>query len=271
MDTGHNKKEQDAIEHFTQAHLESTAHPTPAIYQNPARIFFIVVMAIFLSEALVMCILAVLPPFSTIAEALIDAIMLTVLLLPFLYHLIFVPLRSHINELRTMERKLNESVITDDLTGLLNRRGFFTISQKQCEIARRNNLNLSFLYIDLDGMKAINDEHGHKAGDEALVDVANILKDSFRSSDIISRIGGDEFTVAVIETPETNFEALTKRLNENLNNHNARSEASYKLSLSQGLAQYNHENPCSVDELISIADRVMYEKKREKLRYKKSS
>ncbi len=211
-----------------------------------------------------MIILTEIPSLPVITEALIDATLLTVLLLPLLYYLIFKPIQSYIKELKIMERQLSESVITDDLTGLLNRRGFFTLANKQCEIASRNNLNLSFLYIDLDGMKAINDTYGHKTGDEALVDVANILTDSFRTSEVISRIGGDEFTVMVTEKTETHLEALTKRLNENLKKYNAKSEKKYKLSLSLGLTRYNHEKPCSVAELITIADSLMYEDKKGK-------
>jgi diguanylate cyclase (GGDEF)-like protein len=165
---------------------------------------------------------------------------------------------------KKLEEKLREVSIRDDLTGLLNRRGFFTIAEKQCEIANRNDLNLSFLFIDIDKMKAINDEFGHKTGDEALIDSANILKNSFRSSDIITRIGGDEFVVIVMETPETKVETLTNRLKANLRSHNLKANKPYTLSLSMGLTQYTHENPCSVDELITLADKLMYEQKKER-------
>jgi diguanylate cyclase (GGDEF)-like protein len=163
---------------------------------------------------------------------------------------------------KKLEEQLREITIRDDLTGLLNRRGFFTFAEKQCEIADRNNLNLSFLFIDLDSMKEINDKFGHREGDYALIEAANILKKSFRSADIISRIGGDEFVVIVMETPETNVEKLTSRLKVNLNNHNIKANKPYRLSLSLGLTQYSHENPCSIDELMSMADKLMYEQKK---------
>jgi diguanylate cyclase (GGDEF)-like protein len=165
---------------------------------------------------------------------------------------------------KKLEEKLREASIRDDLTGLLNRRGFFTIAEKQCEIANRNDLNLSFLFIDLDKMKAINDRFGHKAGDEALIDSANILKNSFRSSDIITRIGGDEFVIIVMETPETKVGTLTTRLKANLRSHNLKAKRPYKLSLSMGLTRYTHENPCSVDELLVLADKLMYEQKKKR-------
>ncbi len=165
---------------------------------------------------------------------------------------------------KNLEKQFHTMSITDDLTGLLNRRGFFTFAEKQCEIAGRNNLNLSFLFIDLDGMKAINDSNGHKTGDMALSDTAKLLKMSFRSSDIISRFGGDEFEVIVMETPETNIETLTNRLKKNIDTYNKKENKPYTLSFSLGLTQYDHRNPCSVDELISAADKLMYEEKRDR-------
>ncbi len=175
-----------------------------------------------------------------------------------------VEVAHEITEQKKLEEELRKSSITDELTGLLNRRGFFTIAQKQCEIAGRNNLNLSFLFLDLDGMKTINDEHGHKVGDQALVETADILRNSFRSSDIIARIGGDEFVVMVTETPETSIDKLTTRLRRNLTDNNNRESKSYSISLSQGLTRYSPEKPCSIDELISQADKLMYEQKRKK-------
>jgi diguanylate cyclase (GGDEF)-like protein len=165
---------------------------------------------------------------------------------------------------KILEEQLREVTIRDELTGLLNRRGFFTFAEKQCEIAGRNNLNLSFLFLDLDGMKKINDEFGHKVGDEALIDTANILKKSFRASDIIARIGGDEFVIIIMETPETHVEPLTVRFKANLNTHNTTEKKSYKLSLSFGLTKYSPENPCAIDKLISEADKLMYGQKRMK-------
>jgi diguanylate cyclase (GGDEF)-like protein len=165
---------------------------------------------------------------------------------------------------RKIQDQLREITIRDDLTGLLNRRGFFVFAEKQCEIAGRNNLNLSFLFLDLDRMKAINDKFGHKTGDAALLDISYILKKSFRSADIIARIGGDEFVVIVTETPETQLEPLTARLKANLKIHNTTEDRPYKLSLSFGLTKYTSENPCDIDVLISRADKMMYGQKKKK-------
>jgi len=101
-------------------------------------------------------------------------------------------------------------------------------------------------------------------GDDALIETADILKDIFREADIIARIGGDEFVVLAIETHDANADILSTRLKENLKAHNAREGRRYKLTLSVGIAGYNPENPCSIDELLDRADKLMYEQKRKK-------
>ena len=144
---------------------------------------------------------------------------------------------------------------TDELTGLLNRRGFIAVAQKQCYIANRNNLNLHCLFINLDGLKEINDKHGYQAGDEALIDTANKLLEIFRSSDIIARIGADEFIVISVESPEININMLTRRLKENLAIFNSKSNKPYQLSFRMGLSHYMTGQPCSTDEFLSKAEK----------------
>ena len=172
---------------------------------------------------------------------------------------------------KEIEERLREAAIADDLTGLFNRRGFFTISEKQCKLANRTGRGMALLYLDLDGMKTINDELGHKAGDQALVDTANILRESFRESDIIARIGGDEFAVLLTELSEPDIEYLiADHLQDNLRIRNEQDGLAYELWLSIGIAHYNPEQPSSIDTLISRADALMYkDKKDRKLRRKK--
>jgi diguanylate cyclase (GGDEF)-like protein len=162
------------------------------------------------------------------------------------------------------QKELEISSITDELTGLLNRRGLLYFAQKQCDIASRNNFNLYFLFVDVDGLKAINDNHGHEEGDKALKATSNILNETFRSSDVISRIGGDEFVVLAIEYPEITIDQITGRLKTNLNTYNTKAEKHYKLSLSMGLIPYVSGEPCDLDKLLSKADKLMYEQKKKR-------
>ncbi|RJR16458.1 MAG: diguanylate cyclase [Nitrospiraceae bacterium] len=172
-----------------------------------------------------------------------------------------------VTDRKRMEIKLADAVITDDLTGLFNRRGFFTLGEQQCRLADRHGRMMSLLYIDLDGFKNINDELGHKAGDEALIDTANILKKTFRKSDIIARIGGDEFAVLLTEPSQfSNEEIIISHVMERFSLHNVQGGRKYELLLSIGMAHYSPERPCSVDQLLNKADTLMYEdKKRHKL------
>jgi len=160
------------------------------------------------------------------------------------------------------QKELEKASITDQLTGLLNRRGFYNIAQKQCEIASRRNLILYYLFIDIDGLKAINDQYGHKEGDILLQSTSSILKNTFRSSDLICRMGGDEFLVMTMEAKDATIEDMTNRLTINLNSYNTQTSKPYKLSLSTGLIQNNPGSPFSIGELISKADEVMYKQKR---------
>jgi PAS domain S-box-containing protein len=120
-----------------------------------------------------------------------------------------------ITEQKKLEETLRNSSLKDDLTGLFNRRGLLKQAAPYFDFARRQKEKLLLLFIDLDGMKKINDEFGHNEGDNALIQTAAILNRSFRSTDIVARLGGDEFTVLVTDLNASKEEAIT-RLNENL-------------------------------------------------------
>jgi diguanylate cyclase (GGDEF)-like protein/PAS domain S-box-containing protein len=171
---------------------------------------------------------------------------------------------KEITALKEVEEKLRTMSLTDELTGLYNRRGFFVLADQQLKLANRENKRMFAMSADLDYLKVINDHIGHKSGDLALIETANILRETFRESDIIARIGGDEFVVFGIETTETNIEILTDRLIKNLELHNATKTNSFELSLSFGFARYNPKNCLSIEELLCIADKLMYGQKRMK-------
>jgi diguanylate cyclase (GGDEF)-like protein/PAS domain S-box-containing protein len=170
----------------------------------------------------------------------------------------------NITEKKKMEEKLRALSNNDDLTGLYNRRGFLVLSRQQMRIAERTKRSMLFFFADLDGMKWINDTLGHHAGDKALVEIATVLKRTFRKSDIIGRMGGDEFAVLAVDHTDETREVLIERLYNFLDRYNNLGGRGYTLSLSVGATYYNPDEPCSVDEMIRRADEAMYEEKRSK-------
>jgi len=170
-----------------------------------------------------------------------------------------------ITERKKAEDKLRDSSLKDELTALLNRRGLLKQAAPYFDFARRQKEKLLLLFIDLDGMKRINDEFGHNEGDNALINTATILNRSFRSSDIVARLGGDEFAVVVTDLNADKEDAI-RRLTENLKAYNASDICRYKLSFSIGVAALEPQRMTCFEELLEQADQAMYEQKRMKKR-----
>jgi diguanylate cyclase (GGDEF)-like protein len=122
------------------------------------------------------------------------------------------------------------------------------------------------IFADLDGLKNINDTHGHSSGDQALVDISEVLRKSFRESDILGRIGGDEFAVLAMDVSALDGadKMLVARLQEHLQVFNAQAARPYQLSLSVGAALFQPECPRPLEEILEEADARMYEQKRAK-------
>jgi diguanylate cyclase (GGDEF)-like protein/PAS domain S-box-containing protein len=173
-----------------------------------------------------------------------------------------VAVYTDITERVRMEEALRALALLDELTGLYNRRGFSILAEHQLKMAERGKRRMLLLFSDLDGLKWINDTFGHPEGDRALIEVADILEETFRESDIVARIGGDEFVVLAVETNGSPAGVLTTRLRENLEARNAGADRRYQLSLSVGVAHYDPTRPCSLDDLLAGADRAMYGQKR---------
>ncbi len=171
-----------------------------------------------------------------------------------------------ITDRKRMEEDLRTTSLHDELTGLYNRRGFIALAEQQLKIADRMKRGISLLFADLDGMKFINDTFGHQEGDRALIDTTNILKDTFRGSDILARVGGDEFVVLALETNDTYCNLLADRLKTNFDAFNKKEGRGYTLTLSVGIAHYDPENPCSIDDILKRADNLMYNMKKKKRR-----
>ena len=161
-----------------------------------------------------------------------------------------------------LEEKLHNMAITDELTKIYNRRGFLALSENQLSIARRQNRPVFLLYADIDNLKEINDISGHKAGDEAIIDTARILKATYRKSDIIARISGDEFAVFLMANSENDAYVISSRLQKNVDNHN--NSCDRKLSLSYGMAVFPPDSIQNLEDMLVQADNLMYQHKKSK-------
>jgi diguanylate cyclase (GGDEF)-like protein/PAS domain S-box-containing protein len=150
--------------------------------------------------------------------------------------------------------------LRDELTGLYNRRGFLELAQQQLLLTERTCRAAVLVYMDLDGMKEINDERGHEQGDRALVETAGILRQTFRASDIVARLGGDEFVVLAPDVDVDKAAMLLERTQHAIDTWNQRHQGDFKLALSLGAAL--RESGETIDELLSRADALMYDQKR---------
>jgi two-component system, cell cycle response regulator len=160
-----------------------------------------------------------------------------------------------------IQEELRNLALTDELTGLHNRRGFFALAAQQLKFARRNGQHALLFFADVNGLKQVNDRLGHSEGDSAIQRTARALARTFRDSDILARLGGDEFAILANDAGPHSQEDICRRLKENLQCEGLR-EPRYSLSLSIGAARFDPQNPVSLDELLSRADRVMYQAKR---------
>jgi diguanylate cyclase (GGDEF)-like protein len=167
-----------------------------------------------------------------------------------------------VTERRQMVETIRTLSLTDDLTGLLNRRGFTTLAEQQMRTSVRTRNRLWLLFADLDGLKDINDRFGHEAGDRALSEIAALLrKGSFREADLVARMGGDEFAILATEISRADGDKVVKRVEEAVRHANEKPDRDFELSLSVGVAIFDPERPQTLEELIAEADRLMYQAK----------
>jgi diguanylate cyclase (GGDEF)-like protein len=149
---------------------------------------------------------------------------------------------------------------TDALTDALNRRGFAEAVERELARARRYEGHFVLAYLDVRGLKALNDTKGHSAGDALLREVAHLLKDSAREADVVGRIGGDEFSVLLTEQPAETAEAVTRRIRERVAVRRNELGLSVPWDLTIGTAAYPHDGH-TFDELMATADRRLYEQR----------
>ena len=150
----------------------------------------------------------------------------------------------------------------DELTGMLNRRGFFMTAEPVARVAERAGKTFVVFFADLDGLKAINDAHGHQAGDEAIRDAAWILSHTFRSADILARIGGDEFAIFAPDAPPETIDIMLRRVAKWQDERNREPGRSFSVSLSLGGVAWTPSEPRTLEMMLSEADMAAYTAKR---------
>ena len=160
-----------------------------------------------------------------------------------------------------LQAELGNLALTDELTGLYNRRGFMAMAERQMRLGRRTGRGMLLFMMDVNGLKQINDSFGHLEGDRVLKRTAEVLEETFRDSDVIARQGGDEFAVLAIEAAGHSERTIQARLFDGLDSINAE-QSHYEISLSIGFARFDPRNCTSIEKLMAKADQAMYEQKR---------
>ncbi|HWP92283.1 MAG TPA: diguanylate cyclase [Thermodesulfobacteriota bacterium] len=169
-----------------------------------------------------------------------------------------------ITDYKRNEEALRNQSLTDELTGLYNRRGFLTLAERYLDSIKGTDERFLVYFLDMDGLKQINDTFGHKEGNQALMEIAQVLRQTFRTSDITARLGGDEFVVLVKDVSKDCAEIISRALHSSLEAVNAKGNRPYKLSASIGVTCYDPNQPSSIEELLIRADELMYSNKQNK-------
>ncbi len=157
--------------------------------------------------------------------------------------------------------ELQSLSLVDDLTGLYNRRGFMLFAQQQLSIAIRTKRGMILFFIHLEGLNEISEKFGRQYEDMAKIETTNILKEAFRDSDIIARHGRDEFTAIALESFDASNEIIITRLQDELQKRNKQENRKYTLSLCIGTSYYDTEELCTIEELITRAEKSMIEQR----------
>jgi diguanylate cyclase (GGDEF)-like protein len=169
---------------------------------------------------------------------------------------------ADITNQKRVEEALRHLSLVDELTGVYNRRGFMTLAESHLTLARRRKRDLLLVFADLDHLKSINDTYGHSAGDQVLADAASVLRRTYRSADIIARIGGDEFTAFPLEAGPDSGDILLDRLQAQVEQHNRVAQRPYNLSMSVGIGRFDPVKCQTVQQLLEEADAELYSRKR---------
>jgi diguanylate cyclase (GGDEF)-like protein len=161
--------------------------------------------------------------------------------------------------LQEQARQMQALSLTDELTRLHNRRGFLTLGEQQLRMAVRQKRPALIIFMDLDGLKGINDQLGNELGDAAIVETAKILRSTFRDVDMVARLGGDEFVAMMADTNA--FTSVRRRLADAIASYNETTKGPFRISISAGAAAFDPAEPQGLENLVRQADAAMYEQK----------
>jgi diguanylate cyclase (GGDEF)-like protein len=166
------------------------------------------------------------------------------------------------------EQQSKRLAVIDPMTGILNRKAGFDFIRSQIKISRRHKRKLTVCYIDLDNLKYVNDNFGHREGDKTLRNAVRLIRKVLRESDEMCRLGGDEILVILPNTTLEEGERVIERIADRIARNNEKPGVPWKLNISYGLTEYPTRGRCKAEELVDTADRNMYRMKMEK-KYKK--
>lgn len=164
------------------------------------------------------------------------------------------------DELETEMRVLS---LTDVLTGLHNRRGFFVQAEQIFKVAQRKHAKSAVIFADINGLKHVNDELGHDAGDSLIRDAGSVFRQSFRQADVVARLGGDEFVAYTLDDERP--DVILARICANLRAFNMMQERPYGVSISVGVVQCDPNSDQTLLDYVLLADEKMYANKRGRL------
>jgi diguanylate cyclase (GGDEF)-like protein len=172
-------------------------------------------------------------------------------------------LKREIEERKTAQETLEKLAAIDPLTGLLNRREFFLLGDRQFQNALQSGLPLAALLLDLDHFKQINDTYGHVAGDQVLVHTTKTVRECLRQDEIIGRYGGDEFVILLPGSDGAQGQQIAERLRSKMVSQTiATSKGDLSLTFSLGLAELRETHSTSLEMLLDLADQALYAAKR---------
>lgn len=174
---------------------------------------------------------------------------------------VYLQVGMDITERKLVERQLEYYAYTDPLTGISNRRTGLIILERALHMAARQKRPISACYVDLDGLKTVNDRYGHDEGDYMIVTVSGIVKSILRNTDIICRLGGDEFLLVFPDCSAAQADVVIRRIKKRIKEHEKRVVKPFVLSFSYGIMEYNGDIIPGVEEVIKTADEKMYQDK----------